>query len=184
MRAGSRGGASYRLLGRGGLATDRLVAATGQRGIAVPATTDVDPPWLGLLGDRDGQGEHAVVVTGHDPFEVQAVTDDQLAGVGPDGTLSDQIDGILGYGRAPLSAHRQGVVRIIGIGENVDDATEDALAKLREYALQYLERLEFYRHTDRRDLYPLVVRFLATPEDEQAELLLEPETVETEPAVA
>ena len=74
--------------------------------------------------------------------------------------------------------------RIIGIGENVDDATEDALAKLREYALQYLERLEFYRHTDRRDLYPLVVRFLATPEDEQAELLLEPETVETEPAVA
>src|SRR3989442_55512 len=52
--------------------------------------------------------------------------------------------------------------RIVGIGENVDDATADALAKLREYALQYLQRLEFYRHTDRRDLYPLVVRFLAT----------------------
>jgi hypothetical protein len=74
--------------------------------------------------------------------------------------------------------------RIIGIGENVDDATDDAFAKLREYALQYLERLEFYRHTDRRDLYPLVVRFLATPADEQRELLLEPETVEAKPAVA
>jgi len=74
--------------------------------------------------------------------------------------------------------------RIIGIGADVDDATEDALAKLREYALQYLERLEFYRHTDRRDLYPLVVRFLATPEDEQVELLLEPETIKAEPAVA
>jgi len=74
--------------------------------------------------------------------------------------------------------------RIIGIGENVDDATEDALAKLREYALQYLKRLEFYRHTDRRDLFPLVVRFLATPEDEQLQLLLEPETVEAESAVA
>lgn len=74
--------------------------------------------------------------------------------------------------------------RIIGIGENVDEATEDALAKLREYALQYLNRREFYKHTDRRDLYPLVMRFLATPEDEQLELLLEPETVEAAPAVA
>ena len=74
--------------------------------------------------------------------------------------------------------------RIIGIGENVADATEDALAKLREYALQYLERFEFYKHTDRRDLYPLVMRFLATPEDEQLELLFEPETVEAEPALA
>jgi hypothetical protein len=49
--------------------------------------------------------------------------------------------------------------------------------------LQYLQRLEFYRHTDRRDVYPLVVRFLATPKDEQPELL-EPETGEAEPAIA
>lgn len=72
--------------------------------------------------------------------------------------------------------------RIIGIGENVDEATADALAKVREYALQYLQRLDFYRHTDRRDLYPLVMRFLATPEEEQLELLLE--AVEAEPVLA
>ena len=70
--------------------------------------------------------------------------------------------------------------RIIGIGENVDGATADALAKLREYALQYLRRLTFYKETDRRDLYPLVMRFLATPEDEQLGLLLESDTVEAE----
>ncbi|MHB8632300.1 MAG: type II toxin-antitoxin system Phd/YefM family antitoxin [Candidatus Limnocylindria bacterium] len=70
--------------------------------------------------------------------------------------------------------------RIIGIGSTVDEATEDALAKLREYAPQYLKRLDFYKETDRRDLYPLVMRFLATPEDEQLELLLEPEPVEAE----
>ncbi len=74
--------------------------------------------------------------------------------------------------------------RIIGIGENVDAATEDALAKLREYALQYLERFEFYKHTDRRDLLPLVARFLATPDEEQIDLLLEPDTIDAEPAIA
>lgn len=63
--------------------------------------------------------------------------------------------------------------RIIGIGSTVDEATEDALAKLREYAAQYVSRLDFYKETDRRDLYPLVARFLATPEDEQLGLLLE-----------
>ena len=74
--------------------------------------------------------------------------------------------------------------RIIGIGSTVDEASEDALAKLREYASQYLKRLDFYRETDRRDLYPLVARFLATPEDEQLDLLLESEPVEVEPVPA
>lgn len=68
--------------------------------------------------------------------------------------------------------------RIIGIAEDLDGAATDALAKLREYAEQYLQRYEFYRHTDRRDLFPLVVRFLITPEDQQLELLLEGEGVE------
>lgn len=74
--------------------------------------------------------------------------------------------------------------RIIGIGSTVDEATEDALAKLREYATQYLKRLDFYKETDRRHLYPLVARFLATPEDEQLDLLLESEPIGTEPVPA
>lgn len=67
---------------------------------------------------------------------------------------------------------------IIGIGSTLDEATVDVIEKLREYALRYLQRFEFYRHTDRRDLYPFVVRFLATPEDEQPALLLESEGAE------
>lgn len=63
--------------------------------------------------------------------------------------------------------------RIVGIGETLDAAAADALEKLREYARQYLERFEFYRHTDRRVLLPLVVRLLMTPEDQQMELLME-----------
>lgn len=74
--------------------------------------------------------------------------------------------------------------RIIGIGATVDEATEDALAKLREYATQYRKRFDFYKETDRRDLYPLVARFLATPQDEQLDLLLESEPVGTEPVPA
>jgi len=35
-----------------------------------------------------------------------------------------------------------------------------------------------------RDLYPLVMRFLATPEDEQLDLLLESDTPEAEPIPA
>lgn len=73
---------------------------------------------------------------------------------------------------------------IIGIGENADEAAGDALAKLREYALQYLRRYDFYRETDRRHLLPLVMRFLATPEDEQPGLLLEAESTEAEPTLA
>jgi hypothetical protein len=74
--------------------------------------------------------------------------------------------------------------RIIGIGADVDEAAEDALAKLREYALQYLRRFNFYKETDRRDLYPLVMRFLATPGNEQLDLLVESDTIEAEPVPA
>jgi len=73
---------------------------------------------------------------------------------------------------------------IIGIGDSLDEAIEDALEKLREYAQRYLQRYEFYRHTDRRALFPLVLRFIATPEEQQRELLLEPQESEAAPAPA
>src|SRR5207245_10891960 len=41
--------------------------------------------------------------------------------------------------------------RIIGTGHNGEAATEDALANLGEYTLQYLQRHAFYRHPERRD---------------------------------
>ncbi len=43
-----------------------------------PRRRGTDPAGLGLLGDRDPQGEHAAVVAGGDPFGVEVVAQDQL----------------------------------------------------------------------------------------------------------
>jgi prevent-host-death family protein len=63
---------------------------------------------------------------------------------------------------------------LIGAGESFDEAVDDLLAVLRQYCAQYLERLEFYRQTDRRGLLALVFLFSLTPPEEQRELLLHP----------
>jgi hypothetical protein len=63
---------------------------------------------------------------------------------------------------------------LIGAGETFDEAVDDLLALLRQYCAQYLERLEFYRQTDRHHLLGLVFLFALTPPDEQRELLLHP----------
>src|SRR3954463_10514386 len=41
---------------------------------------DLDLPRLGLLGDRDPQGQHARVVAGGDVLGVEGVAEEQLAG--------------------------------------------------------------------------------------------------------
>jgi PHD/YefM family antitoxin component YafN of YafNO toxin-antitoxin module len=61
---------------------------------------------------------------------------------------------------------------LIGAGESFDKALDDLLAVLREYCALYLERLEFYRQTDRSRLLGLVFLFALTPPDEQRALLL------------
>ena len=124
--------------------------------------------------------EHCLqIVTRHQRDEVALVALQDLRDLLRDHKFATEV--VIERGEASVTLPQ---FRIIGIGENVDEATEDALGKLREYALQYLDRFEFYKQTDRRDLYPLVMRFLATPENEQLELLLEADTVEAEPAVA
>lgn len=61
---------------------------------------------------------------------------------------------------------------LIGAGETFDAAVEDLVELLRHYCAQYLERLDFYRQTDRRVLLPLVFVFALTPPGEQRELLI------------
>lgn len=63
---------------------------------------------------------------------------------------------------------------LIGAGENFDDAVDDLLVVLRQYCAQYIERLEFYRQTDRRGLLGLVFLFALTPLEDQRALLLDP----------
>ena len=50
---------------------------------------------------------------------------------------------------------------VIGAGETFEDAVEDAAAILLDYAVDYLNRREFFRHTDRASHLPWVLRFLA-----------------------
>lgn len=63
---------------------------------------------------------------------------------------------------------------LIGAGESFDEALDDLLAVLRQYCAQYIERLEFYRQTDRRSLLGLVFLFALTPSEDQRALLLRP----------
>lgn len=61
---------------------------------------------------------------------------------------------------------------LIGSGATLEAAADELVEVLRDYCAQYLERLEFYRQTERRALLPLVFLFALTPEDEQRNLLL------------
>lgn len=114
------------------------------------------------------------IVTRHDRDEVAMIALQDLRELLRDHHF--ETDVAVHRGEATVALPQFGM---FGIGETVDAATDDLLEKLREYAVQYLERFDFYRYTDRRALYPLVMRFLATPEAEQRELLLDAEAAPT-----
>jgi hypothetical protein len=60
---------------------------------------------------------------------------------------------------------------LIGAGSSLDEAY-DELAELAEvYAENYLDRLDFFRHTDRRRQLPWVARIAFTPPPSLRELL-------------
>lgn len=61
-----------------------------------------------------------------------------------------------------------------GTGPTFDAALADLLDSLREYADEYFTQLEFYRRTPNRAKHYLpLLRFRATPADQQIDLLLE-----------
>lgn len=64
---------------------------------------------------------------------------------------------------------------LIGTGKTAEEALDALLDVLRDYAQVFIERWDFYRHTDRAQLLPQVLRFALTPADRQRDLLLEAE---------
>jgi len=59
---------------------------------------------------------------------------------------------------------------LIAGGSSLDEALQE-LAELAEaYAEDYLDRLEFFKQTDRRGQYPWVVRVAATPPEARRDL--------------
>ena len=49
---------------------------------------------------------------------------------------------------------------LIGEGDSFEQAVEDAVELLRDYAQDYVHRFAFYQHTDRHALWPLILRFV------------------------
>lgn len=60
---------------------------------------------------------------------------------------------------------------VLGFGRSRDEAIDDLLVELREYAVDYFERAGFYAATDRAGHAPWLLRFALTPASEQRALL-------------
>ena len=93
----------------------RLPAAgqhTGSRGDGLPvvAAGDLDASRLGLLTDRDGQGEHAGTVVGGDLVGVQGLAEEDLAGEDARWPLGDDHLSAVGMDRGALGADGQHVL--------------------------------------------------------------------------
>jgi len=64
-------------------------------------------------------------------------------------------------------------VGVLGFGETLDAALDDAVEELRLYADRFFEKAAFYMASDRRDHAPWLLRFALTQPDEQRGLLEE-----------
>lgn len=62
-------------------------------------------------------------------------------------------------------------LNLIAGGESYEDAIAELVELIEEYAEDFLERWEFYRHTDRWRHAPWLLRFALTPAPQRRELL-------------
>ncbi len=60
---------------------------------------------------------------------------------------------------------------LVGHGADLERAMNDLLEELRAYASDYIRRYAFYAQTNRRAHAPWIMRFAATPVEEQLALL-------------
>ena len=67
---------------------------------------------------------------------------------------------------------------LVASGPSLEAAADAMLGELRQYAGEFIERYDYFRHTDRHGDLPWVLRFSLTPPDMQRDLLFE------EPAAA
>lgn len=75
---------------------------------------------------------------------------------------------ILDEGEATAVLEELGV---LGSGETVEDAMDDLVTELRAYTRRFFENQNFYAQTDRAAHRPWLLRFAATPPEEQLDLL-------------
>ncbi len=65
---------------------------------------------------------------------------------------------------------------LIAGGPSLDEAVEELVDLAEAYAEDYLERIGFFKQTDRRGQLPWVARIAFTPADERRSLFLPPAT--------
>jgi hypothetical protein len=64
-------------------------------------------------------------------------------------------------------------LQLIAGGENLDVALDELVELIECYADDFFDRYEFFRHTDRRQHYPWLLRFALTSPEHRRELLAE-----------
>src|SRR4029434_3925103 len=79
----------------------RPSARRADRRLRIGPSRYLDLTRLRLLGNRDAQGEYALIVGGRDPVSIQAFAEEQLAGEGSLGPLCN--DDVLSLRRAPFA---------------------------------------------------------------------------------
>src|SRR3954468_7157742 len=82
----------------------------GGDGLLAVAAGDLDGARLGLLADRDGQGEHAGRVVGGDAVGVEGLAEEDLPGEGAGGPFGHGHLGAVGLGRGALGADGEHVL--------------------------------------------------------------------------
>jgi predicted RNase H-like HicB family nuclease len=75
-------------------------------------------------------------------------------------------------------------INLIAGGESYEDAIAELVELIEEYAEDFLERWEFYRHTNRWQHAPWLLRFALTPPTERRDLLTRAAAGEEEPPAA
>src|ERR1700761_9596148 len=81
-----------------------LAGISGGDGLLGVAAGDLDAAGLGVLVDRDGQGEDAGGVVGGDLVRVEGLAEEDLPGVGAVGPLGDEQLDPVGLHRGALGA--------------------------------------------------------------------------------
>lgn len=65
-------------------------------------------------------------------------------------------------------------LNLIAGGSNFDEAIAELVELIEAYAEDYFDRFDFYRHTDRRQHLPWLLRFALAPASERRDLLVAP----------
>ena len=105
----------------------------------------------------------------HGKEQMLLVRPDDLVAMLADARLN--VVAVYDQGEVTLRVPEMGV---LGFGDSLDEATDDLLAELREYAARFFREPARFMATSRAGHAAALLRFALAPEDEQRRMLVEP----------